>query len=220
MPYQPPHKTSALDGNLPDDFSPFEARLAGLIPVTNQVNRDEIMFQAGRTASHRQHRRTMRRWQAACGLLLCVSIGQWAWLPNIGDLPPHQQIAERTPSAPDEKPTQEEASPTPAATETAQVPSADESEPPSQPSPTTKEALPEPPLPSIWGLDFFVGRHQDHNQRLRRDLTGRGLSVGSPPTAVWNEPATPPQASRGPTPTPRTSRELMMEWLETHTLPM
>lgn len=227
MSHQQPHKTSALDGSLPEDLSPFEARLAGLIPVTRGVDRDEIMFQAGRNVSLQAHRRAMRRWQAACGLLLCVTIGQWAWLPSIGELPPHQQIAQETLPVQGETSSerssetlsqtqspQEKASPEVANTEAAQEPSANESESPSQHSRTTEEALPEPPVPSIWGLDFFV-RRQSHHQNFRRDLPGRGLSVGSPPSAVWNEPATPPRASRSPAPpTPRTSRELMAEWLK------
>jgi len=224
MSHQPPHESRPLEGTTPDDFSLFEARLAGLIPATSRVDRDEIMFQAGRTVSQRAHRRTMRRWQAACGLLLCVTVGQWAILPRLSELPPHQQLAQLTESVQDEKPAaaqlpQEETSRAAGTIETSQEPAVDEADQsPSQKPPTPELAQPESPVPSIWGIDFWMGR-PGRRLELRQDLGGRGLTVGSPPSAVWNEPATPPRASRSPAPSPRTARELMTEWLKQPNFP-
>lgn len=219
MSHQPPHQTSPLEGSTPDDFSPFEARLAGLIPVTSRVDRDEIMFQAGRTTSHRAHHRTMRRWQAACGLLLCVTIGQWAWLPSIGELPPHPQIAQQAETAPAEKP-RPEPQPQQLPSETVITPVESSEQPSPTPDvPPPESTQPAPPLPSLWGFEFLVRQPVIRRDLAGRGLTGNGLTVGSLPSAVWNEPAAPLRASRGPAPTPRTARELMTEWLKQPNFP-
>lgn len=97
------------ESNQPADLGPFEARLAELLPHALEVNRDDVLFEAGRQAANRDHKRALRKWHALSGVLVCFVIGQWAWLPRTvepwGQTAP---IAEHTPTdqTPETPPTQ------------------------------------------------------------------------------------------------------------------
>lgn len=75
------------------NLGPFEARLAELLPSANEVDLSEVMFEAGRQSAQLDHKRALRKWYAACGVLACFVIGQWILLPNF------QPFGETTPIA-------------------------------------------------------------------------------------------------------------------------
>ena len=68
--------------NDPTDLGPLEARLAELLPRAAHVDRDEVLFEAGRQAARSESRRALRKWQGACGVLLCLAIVPWVRLTD------------------------------------------------------------------------------------------------------------------------------------------
>lgn len=84
--------------NEPSDLGPLEARLAELLPRAAHVDRDDVLFEAGRQSARSESRRALRKWQGACGVLLCLAIVPWIRLgdptPPGGDLNASSQPTE------------------------------------------------------------------------------------------------------------------------------
>ncbi|MCC9605984.1 hypothetical protein LOC68_20165 [Blastopirellula sp. JC732] len=92
----------------PESLSPFEARLAQLTPRSAQVDRDEVLFEAGRQAAFAEQRGVLRKWYVACAALAVATCGQSIWLLGSGDAaktatlpPPPPQAVEQTPPTPE-----------------------------------------------------------------------------------------------------------------------
>lgn len=81
-----------------ENLSPFEARLAELMPKAVQIGRDEILFEAGRQDAYRQQRHFLYKWYAACAVLMVVVCAQWIWLPGDASHSGAPVIAEVSPS--------------------------------------------------------------------------------------------------------------------------
>lgn len=78
----------------PESLSPFEARLAQLSPKSAQVDRDEVLFQAGRQAAYAEQRGARRKWYVACSALAATVCAQAIWIygsdvvPKVASFPP------------------------------------------------------------------------------------------------------------------------------------
>lgn len=96
----------------PESLSPFEARLAQLTPAATQVDRDEVLFQAGRHAALAQQRTVLRKWYALCAILAVAVCGQSIWIYGRPDAPLTATLPASSPRG------AEEESPAPIATPT------------------------------------------------------------------------------------------------------
>jgi hypothetical protein len=77
----------------PDDLKDVEFALQSLSPAAGSVNRDHLMFEAGRAAA----RRAARPWQAMTGVLMAALVTVMA-LPRTVDRP--DRVAGANPGAP------------------------------------------------------------------------------------------------------------------------
>lgn len=99
-----------MSGSIPDpeysadSLSQFEADLRGLTPALGEFHRDAVLFHSGEQAALRKHRRAVRRWQAACGLLAAVTLGQSVWVASVPATPTQPQIAAPTAPSPADLP--------------------------------------------------------------------------------------------------------------------
>jgi hypothetical protein len=179
------------------NLSPFEAQLASLLPATTRLDRDQILFQAGRGAERRRHRRAMRCWQGLCALLLCTTISQWALVPRFDQALTHQQLAV---NVNDESPDDARAP------QSRMVPQEDpESSHPSAIAPTDMdESAIAVTLPSI----------EIDERYLARRVPDQALAVGTPPQDVWSKDLFTSHISGGFLSPPRTNRELLVELSE------
>lgn len=85
------------------DLGPLEARLAELLPRAAHVDRDEVLFEAGRQSARSETRRALRKWQGACGVLLCLAIVPWIRSDN-NAMPSGQRNASSQPTKETETP--------------------------------------------------------------------------------------------------------------------
>lgn len=157
-----------------EDLSPFEARLAELMPRPAQIGRDEILFEAGREDAYRQQRRVLRRWYAVSAVLLMVICGQWIVMKR-------ESTPGGTPSIAD----------APSSTEEVVVPSnlqlvegshdpATSSNPPEVSSESVAQVDRSSRVPSIWEKLIPLPSSADATIALGRDLTVGSVVRGMP----------------------------------------
>lgn len=77
--------------NTPEEFRKLESSLRSLMPAAAMVNRDQLMYEAGRAAA----RQAARPWQAMTGLLLVALIGA-VIVPLMTESPDRVAGAERS----------------------------------------------------------------------------------------------------------------------------
>jgi hypothetical protein len=176
------------------NLSPFEAQLASLLPATTRLDRDQILFQAGRGAERRRHRRAMRCWQGLCALLLCTTISQWALVPRFGQAPTHQQLAVNL----DDK------SPDDARSPQSQVATPENPE-------DDRDSNITPPDVDENAIAVTAPSIEIDERHSERRVAGQALAVGTPPQDVWNEDLFTSHISAGFLSPPRTNRELLVE---------
>lgn len=83
-------------------LSALEADLAGIAPTLVRFSRDAVLYQSGQRTAERNYRRSVRRWQGACGMLVSLMLIQsvWVWqLPGNQNSP--QIAVPEEPSATD-----------------------------------------------------------------------------------------------------------------------
>lgn len=185
--------------NQPADLGPFEARLAELLPRSTEVDRDEVLFEAGRQSANRAHRRAMRKWHGLSGLLVCLVVGQWMWLPSTqptGQTTPVANQATETPPIP-ESPTDLEQ---PASSQNR--PALAEAKRPQQVA--DEPSIPSTNQPSLWGHYFGT-----ENASLAMQ---RQLSVGSSRKGTLPMPTLPPRAGSLPSQLDSSLKTMHRDW--------
>lgn len=168
----------------PEDLSPFEARLAELLPRPAQIGRDEILFEAGRQEAYREQRRVLHKWYAVSAALLVVVCGQWLWLTDHGTTGGVPAIAD-----------------VPAATEEPLSPSdlqlaedgSENNSPAATSSDSIAESAPSVPRPSMWEKLLPLPESTRSTIALGRDLT-----VGSSMRGIAYESFSIPKAGSMP----------------------
>ncbi len=143
--------------NQPADLGPFEARLAELLPSATEVDRDEVLFEAGRQAAQRDHKRSLRKWHAMCGTLCCFVIGQWVWLPGFWQahsVPTDPPIAEQRQQPDKPTPNNTEVTPQPVLVQQASPDNTPQPLLPGEEDDTATIAMAAPRQPSLWSNLF------------------------------------------------------------------
>ncbi|PQO40715.1 hypothetical protein [Blastopirellula marina] len=184
------------------NLGPFEARLAELLPCATEVDRDEVLFEAGRQSAQLQHRRALHKWHAACGVLTCFVVGQWILLPSFQPLGETTPIADVTPEeqSPAVIPT---VSDHPVIVQDKRLPlESDKTHSPVQ-VPEEIVAIPKPE-PSVWGQIFTTGSSSLAMQRQ--------LSIGSSRKGALPMPTLAPPSGSLPSHLDATLTSMRRDW--------
>ena len=176
------------------NLSPFEAQLASLLPAATRLDRDQILFQAGRGAERRRHRRAMRCWQGLCTLLLCTTISQWALVPRFNQTATNQQLAVNV----------NDESPDDGRSPQSRVAPPEDAE-------VARDSNITPPAADENTIAVNPPSLEIDESHPARQIASQRLAVGTPPQDAWNEDFFTSHISGGFLSPPRTNRELLVE---------
>jgi hypothetical protein len=214
------------------DLSPFEAQLASLIPTSASLARDQVMFQAGRSAARRQYRQAVRRWQGLSALLLLTTLGSWSLGPSLSLTTAPPQLATSMPEPWRSLPRGRDVPPHSPADHASQIVAGRASSAHEQIARNSASNQPAAPLPADSPANGHGTAGQftmasspeslDHSADLRGEMelaprsgptSPFALTVGSASSAAWSDRlAGPPAHANRLLSVPRTNRELLAEF--------